>query len=262
MNKTLQNYLDEADKFHNIIMNGNIMIDPSEIKSMLNKISKNIKTIQAVSHRMASIYTMSKRKISTLSKLIEKEISKEKSETLPGHDDWRKVQNPTLLRQVAPCVNVKAITVSDINEIPNAHLYWVKNIGQFAININGTLLRGNIGNIYNKTDAFKKNVRECRDYKKCLSRVKPCNNFHDPLKFNRPMPCRNFTNSSWLYTNDTRAAKNINMRHFGNRNTLSNDLSVIKYSKTYDREINTRLSQTIHDLLVLMSMQSKDMINN
>lgn len=253
MNKTLQQYLDETNKFHKVIMGGSIMIDPVEIKKMLEQISKNIKTIQTVSHRMASIYTMSKRKISTVSAFIEKEIRDAASDTFPSPLDWQKLTNPLHMRMVAPNVSIKANTIDSLNQLPDAPMYWVKDVQQFAISINGTILRGNIGNIYEKNDINKKNVRECKKYDKCLSRDTPCNYFHDPIKL-KNTSYRNFMNNSWLYTDAPRSSKNYNMRHFGNRNTLSNDIHLLKFDRTYKHEIRTRFFQTMHDLLIILSI--------
>ena len=73
-------------------MNGNIMLDPREIKTMLNRISFNIRKIQSISHRMAYIYNVSKRRMSQMSYQIKDEIKQIKYETYPKQNDWRHLQ--------------------------------------------------------------------------------------------------------------------------------------------------------------------------
>ena len=56
-------------------------------------------------------------------------------------------------RLLAHEISTNVRIVDNINEVPNIPLYWVSNIGQYAIQVNGVLFRGNIGNIYNKTNS-------------------------------------------------------------------------------------------------------------
>ena len=229
-------------------------------------ISNNIKTIQAVSHRMACIYNMSKRKVSSVSTFIEKEISSIDSETYPKSDDWKKLKNHTRSVEAAPGIFINAITVPCLDEIPDTSIYFIDDLKQFAISINGTILRGNIGNIYEKIQTYKRNVYECKNYEKCKNKNKLCNYFHDPLKLKNygvvsNYLSRNFMNSSWLHTDSLKTMKNINLRHFGNKNTLCNDLKLIKYDRTYKREISTRFSQSMHDLLIILSLDQYDLLD-
>ncbi len=65
---------------------------------------------------------------------------------------------------------------------------------------------------------------------------------------------RNFTSSSWMYTDEPKNAKNINMRHVGNRSSLSNDLEILKMDSNKHTEVDNYLSQGMHDLLVILCM--------
>ncbi len=148
---------------------------------------------------------------------------------------------------------------------------------QYYCDIDGVVLRGNIGNIYDKNilrnDRIKAHqVIECRDGNKCININKSqyCKFYHDPedlliLKqagvisydfyrdiINRP---RNFANTSWIYTTfDNDAAKN--MRRFGSGATLEHDLKISKTRGTLDKELNNFKSQVIHDILILKKIHS------
>ena len=268
MDYTLRHYLDETNKFHKRMMNGNIMIDPREIKKMLNRMAFNIRQIQAVSHRMAKIYNVSKRRLSQLSFNIKDEIKNLDYETYPQSDDWRQLQKkPNNGKTIAPGIKMNTKVVENVDDIPDTPIYWVNSLKQFAISINGTLLWGNIGNIYEKnTTSRMYNVKECKNYERCATKKKRCKYYHDPIKLKEmgieiKDPVRNFTNSSWLFTTAPKNIKNMNLRHIGNRNTLSNDLYLMKFDKNYQQEVNTRYNQTMHDLLVLLCIDQHNLLN-
>ena len=46
--------------------------------------------------------------------------------------------------------NIKKISINNIDNIPNIPIYYIEELNQYAIKINGILYRGNIGNIYSK----------------------------------------------------------------------------------------------------------------
>jgi len=268
MERTLKYYLDETNRFHKKMMSGTIMLDPREIKMMLNRIAFNIRQIQSVSHRMAYIYNVSQRRMSQVSYQIKDEIKQLKYETYPKQDDWRQLQKAPgkSKKKVAPGVEMNVEVVDDLNDIPDTPLYWVNSLQQFALSINGTVLRGNIGNVYEKNTALGMfNIKECRNYEKCMMKKRRCKYFHDPLKLKKMEaemkdPIRNFTNNSWLFTTSPKNAKNTNLRHIGNRNTLGNDLYLMRYDKTYPDEVSTRFYQTMHDLLILLTLDQYNLL--
>ncbi len=262
MDYTLRYYLDETNRFHKKMRNGNILLDPQEIKRMLNRIAFNIRQIQSISHRMAHIYNVSQRQMSSVSHHIKNEIKQLKYETYPKPNDWRHLQKATQSKiKVAPGVNINAEVVETLDDIPDTPVYWVNSLKQFALSINGTILRGNIGNIYEKhTSTGMHNIKKCRTGCSAKSK-KPCKYFHDPLDQKNRDPIRNFTNSSWLFTTSPKNTKNTNLRHVGSRNTLHNDLYLMKYDKNASSEIDTRFYQTMHDLLVILSMDQYNLLN-
>jgi hypothetical protein len=180
-------------------------------------------------------------------------------------------------------INVK--TVTDISEILNLPLYWVSNINQFALSINGVIFRGNIGNIYNKSqtqsDNYINQTLICKNGNSCqnLYNKKICKFYHDPhdllqllnekkilqKTFDEYIKIhRNFVNTSWVYTELHHNKKNLFMRHFGSRNTLHNEIELIKInnSKTDNTNINNYQHQTMHDILVVLGLNQCGLIDN
>jgi hypothetical protein len=164
-------------------------------------------------------------------------------------------------------MHINVTELDSIDDIPNSYVYWINNIQQFAIRINGILFRGNIGNIFNissNTEQYN-GVEKCCRKNNCKSLLtkQGCKFYHDPLDLLEgpqkiseypAQTVRNWSNSSWLYTPDFIKHNNMHMRHIGNRNTLKTDLFILKNSIKYDDLIDKYKSQTMHDILVMLSI--------
>lgn len=112
-------------------------------------------------------------------------------------------------------------------------LLYDKNTDTYSFNINGTIIKGNIGNIFNTNDKNAYNVIECNNDD--CKRIKCIN---DILH-------RNFFNTSWTYNINSNYTRNI-----GGKDTIIEDLNRMTLSEK-KREYNLRASQLIHDILVL-----------
>lgn len=197
---------------------------------------------------------------------------------------WNPVSMLYETHDIAKNVKVHTKTVDNIYEMRKCDLYWVKNINQFAININGVIFRGNVGNIYNKdTIQSNSNVNQtiiCKNKNKCktLLNGKVCKFYHDPLD----LVCllhkkeitqeifdlyksqnRNFINTTWLYTDLPFNKKNINMRHFGSQDLLSNEFELLKINNPNIKKhmIENYQHQTIHDMLVILGLHDNKLID-
>lgn len=201
----------------------------------------------------------------------------------------KKLWNPVSIlyetHDIAKNVKVHTKTVDNIYEMRKCDLYWVKNINQFAININGVIFRGNVGNIYNKdTIQSNSNVNQtiiCKNKNKCktLLNGKVCKFYHDPLD----LVCllhkkeitqeifdlyksqnRNFINTTWLYTDLPFNKKNINMRHFGSQELLSNEFELLKINNPNIKKhmIDNYQHQTMHDMLVILGLHGNELIDS
>lgn len=115
----------------------------------------------------------------------------------------------------------------------NNVIHYDKESDTYNVNINGSIIKGNIGNIYNYKDDEVKNTIEC-DYENC-KRIKCIHNIHH----------RNFYNNSWTYNINNKHTRNI-----GGKNTIIEDLNRMSL-KEKKQEYNLRSSQMIHDILIL-----------
>ena len=193
-------------------------------------------------------------------------------------------------------MSIKKISITDINNIPNIPIYYIEELNQYAIKINGILYRGNIGNIYskisitdnkNKASNSKKikNIVCCKYKNKCynlLHKTSVCNFYHDIKdlyellqndtisieKYNvYKNTYRNFINTNWIYTDSSKNNKNKNTRYFGSNNNLLQDMQILqmsKLNKTNDskniHEVENFKSQLMHDILVGNELSKNDLL--
>lgn len=266
MDKTLREYLAEADKLHKEITEENGFLNAEKTKNALSELSDKIHSIQSVSHRIAKIYNACKNKY-TYGCSSYKKLTTEEKDPYPEKDDWVKLANEHSLniRCLVPGIKVNVNVVKTEDDIPNTPLYWIESLGQFGTRINGVLLRGNIGNIQTTP------IRSCSKGINCpfLRKGKYCKYYHDIrdvksvrevteipedtyLMYSKP---RNYLNVSWLYTKGLKTQKNKNMRFFGSRNTLKTDIQIESIENKTDW-IGLQRDQTFHDLLVSIAVDS------
>lgn len=184
---------------------------------------------------------------------------------------------------IAPNISIKAIPVNSLHDIPSTPMYWIKDICQFGININDVVLRGNIGNIFDKShiqsgDKISQTII-CKYGNACKSIMsgKLCKFFHDPCDLQKMYKIglitlknyniykslhRNFINTSWLHTNIYNNKKNINMRHFGSRNTLKYDFDLMNIEQhilSKNIHVQNYNHQCIHDILIILGIQTNNL---
>jgi hypothetical protein len=201
------------------------------------------------------------------------------------YSDHIMLTTPHTYKDIAHNITIPTKQVNDISDVPNTQLYWVKNINQFAIRINGVLFRGNIGNIYNQSHIKKNKPTNqtiiCCNANKCKYMLagKLCQFYHDPsdllilLKTSKiseetyniyKSHTRNFMNTSWIYTDLQNASNNIMMRHFGSKNTLKHEFDLIKINNSNVNKtiINNYRHQTMHDILVVLGINQCGLIKD
>ena len=152
--------------------------------------------------------------------------------------------------------------VQKATDIPVSPIYYIRELKQYAININGVVIKGNLGNI---TEYQTKYSARCDYSTECKSFItgKPCNYYHDVedyVKLNLPIPdiIRNFTIGSFIYSRNLRP-KTYFTRHVGSYDTLATDLQNLRKIQ-YREEISNREGQLIHDLLIYMILHSKGLL--
>jgi hypothetical protein len=273
MDLTLRQYMDKADVIHDNIVNKSQFLISSKTKNQLYELESFIKHIQTISHRIAQIYNTCKKKHSE-GFVIHRNINLKSVSVFPSNNHWAALSRTTneYSKTLAPNIHANVKIVDTPAEIPNVPLYWIRSLNQFAIHVNGVLLRGNIGNIYVKTPKKPEsgnNIKKCRSENNCsyLLSGKKCRYYHDPKDVLHLFKSgniseeiykmylgtyRNYTNVSWLYTNDVMKEKNKMMRFVGNRNTLKGDLSMSKYRE--NKWVDNYKSQAFHDFLVVLAI--------
>ena len=262
MNKTLHHYLKETDKIHDFILKFGECVKIEVIEKKVNTIMCNIRNIQAVSKRMADISNMCNRII--LNRNNNKKKKSEYISTYPTENDHAilRTKNPIDKKEVINSIEIPVKTLEKLNEIPVSNIYYINELKQYAINIAGVNIKGNLGNIL---DYNSENTSRCDYGIKCSSFTKgiKCKYYHEPedyLKIGTDVPetIRNFTIGSWIYTNNKKPRTYFN-RHIGNKKTLLYDLKMLK-SIQYKEEVAIRESQLIHDLLIYIILHTKGLL--
>lgn len=148
-------------------------------------------------------------------------------------------------------LNIDVNIVEDESQIKNVPISFIKNTNQYAIRINNVLIKGNIGNIYDKSENKKENIMKCN--KKDCNTIN-CKFYHENTNNNftdNTNYIRNYYNYSWHYIKKNKN-KNINYysnkkntRLLGSRDTILSDLL---YSS--QNELELRNSQLMHDILI------------
>ena len=149
-------------------------------------------------------------------------------------------------KQVVPNLYTHVIEVETLDAVPDTPLCYITSLDQFAIKINGAVLRGNIGKI---VDDKGKQVEECM-IEKCSSQL--CSRWHDPYKYKDgyyyniednycKKEVRNYSNRSWMYSPKKHAKAT---RHIGDRTRFDQDIYKIDH-----KERNLLVGQTMHDIL-------------
>ena len=161
-------------------------------------------------------------------------------------------------KQIVGNIAINVKYVPSTSDIPVNNLYYVESTKQYAINIAGIIIKGDLSNIvdYQTPNSARCEYGiDCRSFKK----GQPCKYYHDPedyLKLGFKCPesaTRNFTVGSWLYSKNKRP-KTYFTRHIGSKDSILDDLATLKKLQ-YREEISNREGQLIHDLLIYTKFQ-------
>jgi hypothetical protein len=258
-NLSILEYLDIAEDFNKYLNKFALSASCETINDKIIALQKIIKSMQSASKRIADICNLG-------SRIIQK---RKKSvlyiDTYPSKYDHAVIrnENPENSINIVDDLKINALTVDKFTDIPMSNIYYNETYKQFAININGYILRGNIGNIKQYNDeqtALCKYGINCKN----LINKKQCTYYHDPEDFIQlkiPIDknyCRNYTNGNFIYS---KKISDENFRHVSNKETLTRDiLDVKKYNFT--QEIKTRESQVMHDLLLYLIMTQNNLNDN
>lgn len=146
---------------------------------------------------------------------------------LPLQDALSWLPSRLVKKEVAPDIVIQVREVDTLEDVPQLPIYWVRSMNTFAIKLCRRPLTGSICKIITKKT---------------------------PNKYEELKRSNTLLNSSWLYTQEPVTSKNAMMRHFGTRETLSDDMKLYQKNNTMScMSLSLRERQLMHDLLVLIS---------
>lgn len=254
MDITLHQYSNRIQEISNNYQQVNF-INLTELDHNLNELNVMLKLLNTVSQQI---------------QLIKLKLNKYKQQDIVTMSYTDKL---TIAEELIPKNKKNIICVENIIDIPQTPLYWVNSTKQYAINLGGMILRGNIGKIYNKNIILKNNnlsnIIYCNKGKNCPNILKEqyCKFYHDPLEllelknnceisekfYCQQIAPKNFTNTSWIYTDYPEKSNNLYMRTFGSGDTLAHYIKLAKLTGDPINKSNYS-DQTIHDILVLYAL--------
>lgn len=262
MELSLRYYLTEADAIHDQLFKFGVTLSIEDLTKKTETLHKHIRTIQSVAKRLADI-----------SNIVNRMISFKKIKNNNKYVDPYPTENDhAVLRAVCPIDseqksvtkenNLPVIAVDRLSDIPISKLYYVRSHKQYAININGIIIKGSLGNIVEYKTLHSARCEysvNCKSFKNNTE----CPYYHDPedyLKLGKEVPetTRNFTVGSWMYSKNRRPKKYFT-RHVGSLDTLDFDIKQLKRIP-FREEISTRESQLIHDLLIYMILHKHGLL--
>jgi hypothetical protein len=271
MDTVLRDYLKLADHYHEFVDKYAVALNIAKLEEMVKNLQVGIKTIQSVAKRMADVSNVINHMLN-YKKANKPKLKEEAKKNKNALDPYPTENDHAVLRVLYPLpeenkdiienISIPVRMVQKLADIPINHLYYIKELKQYAININGVVIKGNLANITNYQSECSARCdygTECKGFKTGI----PCKYYHDPedyLKLNLPIPdiTRNFTVGSFIYS-QTRKPKTYFTRHIGSYNNLVQDLQNLK-TVQYREEISNREGQLIHDLLIYNILHSKGLL--
>jgi hypothetical protein len=260
MDITLREYLRQTDEIHSQIEKYGICIKTEDLENKIKLLKQHIKTIQSIAKRMADVSNVANEII-----LHRKPIGTcRQINPYPTSNDHAvlRMTDPESKIEILPDIELPVHIVSKIEHIPVSSLYYIEDLKQFAINIAGVNIKGNLANI---TEYQGKNTARCEYGIKCKSFINKtrCKYYHEPedyIKLGLPVPDiqRDFTIGSWIYSKN-KNPRTYFTRHVGSKDTLLLDIKMLKNIQWVE-EVVTREGQLIHDLLIYMILHNKGML--
>ncbi len=261
MDITLRDYLKSADNTLDYLEKYFSILTSKQIEEKITELQSNIKTIQTVAYQLANVSNIATRALH----------KRNKNTTLKPIDPYPtdkdlgilKSLNPVESKELVKGISVPVKTVEFTTDIPESSLYYVNETKQYAVNIAGIIIRGDLGNIVEyqcENSAHCEYGIDCNSFKT----KKQCPYYHQPedyIKQKLPVPERtkNFTAGSWLYSK-TKTPRTYFTRHIGSRDRLIFDLNTIR-TVQYREEIANREGQLIHDLLIYLVLNSRGLLD-
>ncbi len=208
----------------------------------LKKINKTINTILTIQNNIKIVFTNIVLKRSSKFKTT-KSVKKEdiKTQEYVSYNNLTNNENYKNLEYM----KCPVITISNNNleGMMNTPIYYIEETKEYAIKINGNVIRGNIGNVLSPKDKMTKthkcNKTNCGE-KFYTKECKYIHNNHDT---------KNYPYYSWSHIKKNKLSSTKydleNSRFVSSGNTLSEDLG---YTSNYEKDLRNK--QLMHDILL------------
>jgi len=257
MNTTLTEYVKKSDNIINKIFNVGIGMNKSDIKDIVSELYTDIKLIQSVSRRLADVANACK---DFLPNTDINEITN--IDPMPDKDDH--VISRTMINEnnknLVDEIEVPVITVESEVMVPVSNIYYIRDINQYAVNIQGTLIKGGLLDIKHKPQI---NSRRCHKKDTCINlKNNTCEFYHPSTDYitnglNIPSKTRVLSPASWVYCKKNKKYT----RKIGGVSTITNDIKSLT-KNSYTEELHNRESQLIHDILVYQILHKNKLLPN
>lgn len=258
-NKTLGTILEDIDSINNTVLIGGAFIDVKDLDREIIAAHELIKYLQSVCKRVADVSN----NISRLRKFRCAQYGQTTIAVEPSDgavSQLRLLKEPSMPMTIVQCmphISVPVIRVKCRAEISPSPLYYVENEKQFAVDIAGCLVAGDIGNIYAR-GGDRTAACFARQHCAAVRDGRVCEFWHDPrdyLAVGHSVPDdhhRNFTVGSFVYSSAVEK-RGKSARHVGDRHRLLLDMYRLA-TRDYNDEIWCRESQLMHDILTFVVM--------
>lgn len=286
MELSLGSYLEKANNTHDFLENHCALLSIDQLEKKVVELQSDIKTIQAVAYQLANISNIAnrlllrkKRAKNARDSVLKKNTGRIVTSVTAAYPDKKAISyidpsptfndssllhflNPVQSVEIINGVKIPVCTVEKMEDIPISKIYFINELKQFAINIEGIIIRGDLCNISD----YQENQSATCEYGihcKSFDSKTTCSYYHDPFDYKHhnmeiPSQIRSMTIGSWIYSKK-KTPKTYFTRHLGSRDRLIYDINTLKKVQ-YKEEISNRQGQLIHDLLIYMILNARGLL--
>lgn len=242
----------QADCLHRETLNDSK--NNSKISQYIVNFHQLIRTLQSITKHIVNINNT----FASIENKTKLNNNKKYQEVNPKNEDNSVIiaKFSTENKLILSNIYLPTITVKKLTDIPVSRLYYVEELNEYAFNINGINMNGNLCDI---SEYESPKSAHCRYMHKCKN-MKKCQYYHSPIDYiNSGMEIstetRCFTVGSWIYNKNK---NNKFARHIGSKSNLEFDLQRLK-KIDLNTEIYNRKQQMVHDLLIYLILHANNM---
>ncbi len=220
-----------------------LCMSEDEITSSLETIQNNIREMQAVCYKLAKISNVATNALRVRNKRVKSVVDCYPTDYTVESVIYKKQEK----LPVEIDINIPIKIVNEISDVPVSYLYYVRSTSEYAVNINGLNITGDLCVISNK----KENSVVCN---KANCNVVDCSYYHTRQQCSEVHSAytpRNLPIGSYVHGSIGRKC--------GSRLTLLKDISEMS-NLDYHLELSNREPQLLHDILIYQILHEKSLI--